>query len=343
MLADAGASTTATTTSIAAATPPQAAAPPPPSPTAPPPPTTTTTVAAAATTSASTTTEITANRRRQQQQHQSSSQRQEKQRRPLLFPMRGTRALLAAALARSSAAYGDLAGKRVLVTGSSGGIGAGIAKQLATHGARLMLHYHTRESGALATAEAIRKAGGEVDGILRCDFRSREVSWGEATGRRRRRWPPFPASQNSQAIASMWDLVDDRWDGCDVLVNNAGIVTKLAATDDNTLSMWDETFQVNTHAPLQMSLMAKERGATSIVMVSSIHGSQSVEWMTAYAASKAALDRLTQGLSSEWCVIWLPDLPQPVTRTPRLKPGLLTVWVRDSNRSSPNPSHAPHA
>ena len=38
----------------------------------------------------------------------------------------------------------------------------------------------------------------------------------------------------------------------------------------------------------------------SIVMVSSIHGYQSVEWMCAYAASKAALDRLTKGLSSEW-------------------------------------------
>ena len=113
--------------------------------------------------------------------------------------MRLTLVAMAAAVRASTSvavAYSDLAGKRVLVTGSSGGIGAGIAKLLGRHGARLMLHYNTREDGALATAEAIRAEGGNVDGILACDFRSR------------------------QAISEMWKLVDERWDAVDVLVNN---------------------------------------------------------------------------------------------------------------------------
>ena len=175
-----------------------------------------------------------------------------------------------------------LTGKRVLVTGASGGIGAAIAKELAEQGARVIVHYHTRRDGALATKEAIELGGaGFCDGIVRCDFR------------------------NPAAITRMWTEIDSVWKGeIDVLINNAGIVPKVAAEDDPELRAWNECMQVNLHAPMQLSVAAhtrmKARASGTVVMITSVHGSSSVEYMTAYAASKAALDRLTAGLSSEW-------------------------------------------
>lgn len=174
----------------------------------------------------------------------------------------------------------SLKGKRALVTGSSGGIGAGIAKRLAAEGVDLLLHYHTRRDGAIATKQAIVDAGGTCSGIIISDFRS-------------------PA-----AISQIFDIVDEIWkEGLDILINNAGVVTKMASDDDNEeLSVWRETMQVNLHAPLQLSRLAKRRMKNGgvIVNVSSIHGERSVEYMTAYAASKAALDSLTRGLALEY-------------------------------------------
>jgi glucose 1-dehydrogenase len=205
--------------------------------------------------------------------------------------------LITLTLLESSAMALQLAGKRALVTGSSGGIGAAIAKRLALEGADVMVHYNTRRDGAIATRQSIVDDGGTCSGILKCDFRS-------------------PA-----AITKLFSLVDEIWqDGLDILINNAGIVTKLASDDDtDDLSAWHETMQVNLHAPLQLSRLAHKRMLKEggvIVNVSSIHGEQSVEWMTAYAASKAALDSLTKSLALEYA----PDV-----RVNAIAPGVVPV------------------
>lgn len=194
----------------------------------------------------------------------------------------------AMSLSAPSATTLALSGKRALVTGSSGGIGAGIAKSLAAAGARVLVHYNTRQDGARATCRSILDSGvGGCDGIMKCDFR-------------------VPG-----AIGDMFAKVDDVWDGrLDILVNNAGVITKLAAEDDDdSMSAWHETMAVNLHAPLQLSRLAYSRMRRSsggdggvIINVSSIHGYRSVEYMTAYAASKAALDSLTRGLALEYAL-----------------------------------------
>ena len=210
-----------------------------------------------------------------------------------------------------------LIGKRVLVTGSSAGIGAGIAKRLASRGANVLIHYNSRKEGALATKLAIEDSGvGSCAGMIQCDFRS------------------------PSAIGKMWRYIDEVWDsGIDILVNNAGIVTKRAAEDDPHLLAWNECMQINLNAPLQLSIEAHRRmrdqsTGGSIVMISSIHGSGSAEWMSAYACSKAGLDRLTAGLALEWApdkvrVVGVAPGIVPVERTAALlsQPETQQLWA----------------
>ena len=210
--------------------------------------------------------------------------------------------LIAVYCADSSVIAYSLEGKRVVVTGSSGGIGKGIALALAQEGADVLVHYHTRAQGALQTAHAItHDTPGTCAGVFGCDFRD-------------------PA-----AIQKLFaDDLDGIWpEGFDVLVNNAGVVTKLALEDDNddTLSAWHETLQVNLHAPRLLSHLALPRmrkrsssdnnykktgggggGGGVILNVSSIHGEKSNEYMGAYAVSKSALDALTRVMALEYAV-----------------------------------------
>ncbi len=192
-----------------------------------------------------------------------------------------------------------LAGKSALVTGSSGGIGKAIALELASHGANVLVHCNTRFDGAKATQSAILASGGQCAGIVKCDFRS-----------------PL-------AIRGMFsDLESLLPDGLDIVVNNAGVVSKVPLEDeDDELSNWHETLQINLHAPLQISKLAVEqmmkKGSGVIINVSSIHGQRSNEYMAAYAASKAALDSLTRTMAIEYASLGI--------RVNAIAPGVVPV------------------
>lgn len=187
-----------------------------------------------------------------------------------------------------------LSGKTAFITGSSGGIGKAIASRFAKAGADVILHYNLREEGAKRTQEEIndahkdaissgRDTPGKCIGIVQADFR------------------------DPKNVHKMFqDIVQDNQ--LDILINNAGIVTKLAVEDDDDdLSVWHETQAVNLHAPLQLMrlfqkyIKSQSKGSSAVIINnSSIHGSRSVEYMQAYAASKAALDSLTRGLALEY-------------------------------------------
>ena len=187
-----------------------------------------------------------------------------------------------------------LSGKTAFITGSSGGIGKAIASRFAKAGADVILHYNLREEGATRTQEEINNAHkdaissgrdtpGKCIGIVHADFRD-----------------PKNVHEMFQRIVEDNQL--------DILINNAGIVTKLAVEDDDDdLSVWHETQAVNLHAPLQLMrlfqkyIKSQSKGSSAVIINnSSIHGSRSVEYMQAYAASKAALDSLTRGLALEY-------------------------------------------
>jgi NAD(P)-dependent dehydrogenase (short-subunit alcohol dehydrogenase family) len=183
----------------------------------------------------------------------------------------------------------SLKGKKALVTGSSGGIGKGIAQALVDRGAQVVLHFNERKTEALEFQQQLGDQ--KCLGALFCDFRD----------------PP-------ERLVAFMSEVDNLCDGeLDVLVNNAGVVTKLALEDDtDDLTVWHETLAVNLHAPNLLSKLFIKRFSSTdlstsgsstkgvIINVSSIHGERSNEYMGAYAASKAALDSLTRTMAIEY-------------------------------------------
>lgn len=173
-----------------------------------------------------------------------------------------------------------LDGKRILITGASSGIGAGMAKVLAESGAKLVLHYCKNEQGVKNTLVQVQSLGATAE-VLQCDFRELEGV------------QPF--------FQKAWEV----FDGLDALVNNAGIVTKSLALKDADGQKFQETLAVNLTAPYLLStafaqrcIEIKQPGA--IVNNSSIHAQATCEWFAAYAASKAGMDAMTKAQAVEW-------------------------------------------
>lgn len=173
-----------------------------------------------------------------------------------------------------------LQGKRILITGASSGIGAGMARVLAREGCKLVLHYNRNQSGIESTLAEVKLLGAEAH-IVRCDFR------------------------DLSTLSSLFEQAWSVFGGLDGLVNNAGIVTKTTAIKDPLGEKFADTLTVNLHAPYQLStafaqacIKANQPGA--IVNNTSIHGQATCEWFSAYAASKAGLDAITKVQATEW-------------------------------------------
>ena len=173
-----------------------------------------------------------------------------------------------------------LAQKRVLITGASSGIGAGMARVLAREGCRLVLHYNRNQAGIEKTLAEVTELGAQAE-ILKCDFRELD------------------------SLENFFQKAWNTFDGLDGLVNNAGVVSKVTALKDATGEQFTETLKVNLHAPYQLSTafakacINNEQGG-AIVNNSSIHGQATCEWFSAYAASKAALDAVSKVQAVEW-------------------------------------------
>ncbi|MGQ2995818.1 SDR family NAD(P)-dependent oxidoreductase [Variovorax sp.] len=162
-----------------------------------------------------------------------------------------------------------LSGKTALVTGASRGIGRASALALARAGAQVLVHYGSGEKEATAVVDEIRGAGGKAEKVA-ADLRS-------PTG-------PHDLAQRVR------DIIGGR---LDVLVANAGI-SKAASIEDTTVEDFDHLFAVNVRAPffLVQQLLPALCEGSSIVMVSSLAARASVGTLSAYAASKGAIDTL---------------------------------------------------
>lgn len=162
-----------------------------------------------------------------------------------------------------------LTGKTALVTGASRGIGRAIALSLAGAGAQVLVHYGNAEDAAEAVAAEIRAAGGRAQKV--------GANLRDADG-------PHQLAKRVRAI------VGDR---LDILVANAGI-SKSASLEDTTVEDFDDLFAVNVRAPffLVQQLLPTMCKGSSIVLLSSLAARTAVGAISAYAASKGAVDTL---------------------------------------------------
>jgi 3-oxoacyl-[acyl-carrier protein] reductase len=171
----------------------------------------------------------------------------------------------------------DFAGKVALVTGSSSGIGAAIAEELAAGGAKVAIHYRGNPEGAHGVAAQIGAAGGA------CAIYQADVS-------------------HTEQAAELVKRVQQDLGGLDILVNNAG-------TTRDTLLMtmkeedWDTVIDTNlksvytvTRAALRG--MVKNRWGR-IINVSSVVGLTGQAGQSNYAASKAGIIGFTKSLARE--------------------------------------------
>ena len=169
----------------------------------------------------------------------------------------------------------DLSGRTALVTGASRGIGRAVALALAKAGAQVLVHYGRGETEAAAVVEEIRQAGGRADKVA-ADLRASDG--------------PHALAKHVRAI------VGDR---LDILVANAGI-SKSARIEDMTVGDFDDLFAVNVRAPyfLVQQLLPSLQKNSSIVLLSSLAAHASVGTLSAYAATKGAIDTLVKHFAS---------------------------------------------
>jgi len=173
-----------------------------------------------------------------------------------------------------------LAGKLVLVTGASRGLGRAIASAAAAAGATLLLL--ARDVRALEKlADEIEAAGGAEPSLVPLNLENATVDH----------------------YAEVASLVAARWGRLDGLVLNAGLLGELGPLRNYDPLVWARVFQVNVHAHfllIQACLPLLERAPTaSIVAVSSSVGRRGRAYWGAYAASKFALEGLVQTLADE--------------------------------------------
>jgi 3-oxoacyl-[acyl-carrier protein] reductase len=164
-----------------------------------------------------------------------------------------------------------LSGKTALVTGASRGIGRASALALAKAGAQVLVHYGRGAAEAEAVVKEIRNAGGRADAIA--------ADLATADG----------AHKLAQHVRG---IIGDR---LDILVANAGI-SKAATIEDMTVEDFDALFAVNVRAPyfLVQQLLPIMRAGSSITLLSSLAAHAAVGTLSAYAATKGAIDTLVK-------------------------------------------------
>jgi 3-oxoacyl-[acyl-carrier protein] reductase len=164
-----------------------------------------------------------------------------------------------------------LSGKTALVTGASRGIGRASALALAKAGAQVLIHYSSGKTEAEAVVRQIRDAGGRADAVA-ADLAA----------------PDGP----HRLAADVRRIIGDR---LDILVANAGISSG-ATIEDTTVEEFDRLFALNVRAPffLVQQLLPVMRSGASVVLLSSLAAHAAVGTLSAYAATKGAIDTLVK-------------------------------------------------
>jgi 3-hydroxybutyrate dehydrogenase len=164
-----------------------------------------------------------------------------------------------------------LQGKRAVVTGSTSGIGLGIARALAAQGARVMVN-------GFGDAETLARLEQEFAAYSRADMSK----------------PPEIRVMIDDAVAKLG--------GVDILVNNAGI-QHTALVEEFPAERWDAILAINLsscfHASAAVLPQMKKRNWGRIINIASTHGLVASAQKSAYVAAKHGLVGLTKVVALE--------------------------------------------
>ncbi|MBN9360681.1 MULTISPECIES: SDR family oxidoreductase [unclassified Devosia] len=174
----------------------------------------------------------------------------------------------------------DIRGKRALVTGSSTGIGAAVARELARLGASVAVHGNKNAAAAEAVAAEISAAGGKAVVVL------------------------GDVSNSASAARIVADAVAGLG-GLDILINNAGAILDRvtnAAFDD---AAYDNVYNLNVRSVLAVTKAAyphlKASGGGSIINTGSVAGRfGGFGGSAVYASAKAAVHSITRNAAREF-------------------------------------------
>lgn len=170
--------------------------------------------------------------------------------------------------------------KVAIVTGSTSGIGVGIAKLFAAEGAKVVICGRREEKGR-AVADDIIKDGGEA-------------------------FYHFMDITVTESIESLMEDTAEKYGKIDILVNNAANVgLKDGRVDELTLEMWDNVFQSDVRGTFYatkcvLPFMQKNENGGSIINIGSMASCGGDLGSTAYACAKAGVDMLTQSTALQY-------------------------------------------
>lgn len=166
--------------------------------------------------------------------------------------------------------------KVALVTGSSAGIGAGVARRLSSSGYAVVVN--ARDADRVSDmVDELRKVGPAAAAVA-------DIS-------------------SPEGLETVFDVVDSEFGRLDLLVNNAG-VTLHGPSAEQPLRRWEKVLSLNLTAPFYASQLAYPRmvasGGGVIVNISSIYGLSAAPGRAAYISTKHAIIGLTKALATEW-------------------------------------------
>jgi 3-hydroxybutyrate dehydrogenase len=162
-----------------------------------------------------------------------------------------------------------LEGKTALVTGSTSGIGLGIAIALAEQGANIIMNGFGEKDAAIAQVKALG---------VKVEYHGADMS-------------------KASEIEDMMNFAEKQFGGVDILVNNAGI-QHVANIEDFPVDRWDAIIAINLTSAFHTTRLAmpvmKQRNWGRIINMASVHGLVASAQKSAYVAAKHGIVGLTK-------------------------------------------------
>ncbi|MDW8844566.1 glucose 1-dehydrogenase [Erwinia sp. MMLR14_017] len=165
--------------------------------------------------------------------------------------------------------------KVAIVTGASKGIGAGIARQLAADGAKVIVNYVSSKSGADKVVADIEAAGGKALAV------AANVT-------------------NKTEVEALVKSAIEHFGRLDIVVNNSGIY-QFARIEETTEALYRKQFDLNVLGPLLVAAAATPHlgKGSSIINISSFVTRVFIAESAIYSGTKGAIDAITGVLARE--------------------------------------------